>query len=437
MFARWSLGVVCFLLAAGPALAEAPPVYDQNWEKVGKQIYFDKSLSQPPGQSCASCHDPAWGWTGPNSQINAAGAVVPGAVPRFAGNRKPPSAAYAGASPVQYVDQDGLVVGGVFWDGRATGSILGDPLAEQALGPPLNRLEMHNPNVQLVILKVLFSRYGRDFQKLYQSYWGESLVSHGFSLKGDVADKAYKVFGYAVAAFERSAEVNPYDSRFDQFWDAAGAAGLDVGQITMANYQTYQGLGLSDDEVRGLALFNDATKGNCAACHVLEAGPDGYPLFTDFTYDNLGVPKNPDNPFYTMPPSINPLGVDWLDLGLGGIVDDINLWGKQKVPTLRNVDKRPATAGNHHNGWGRQRRHKGSGEAAENVKAYAHNGYFKSLEEIVHFYNTRDVEPWPEPEVSINVNDQELGNLGLSDEEEALLVLFMQTLSDTSTVSAH
>jgi hypothetical protein len=83
--------------------------------------------------------------------------------------------------------------------------------------------------------------------------------------------------------------------------------------------------------------------------------------------------------------------------------------GKHRVPTLRNVDKRPG------NGF---------------VKAYSHNGFFRSLYDIVHFYNTRDVEVWPAPEVADNVNTDELGNLGLSYDEEQAIVLFMQTLSD-------
>ena len=120
-------------------------------------------------------------------------------------------------------------------------------------------------------------------------------------------------------------------------------------------------------------------------------------------------------------------------MGLGGFLkaagyeEDVYMeeWGKQKVPTLRNVDKRPA----------------------ENfVKAYAHNGYFKTLEGIVHFYNTRDTLPvcpgayteavalaadcWPAPEVEENVNTDELGDLGLSEEEEAAIVAFLKTLSD-------
>jgi cytochrome c peroxidase len=83
--------------------------------------------------------------------------------------------------------------------------------------------------------------------------------------------------------------------------------------------------------------------------------------------------------------------------------------GKQKVPTLRNVAKAP---------W------------LGFVKAYTHNGYFKNLEDIVHFYNTRDVEPWPPPEVPFNVNTDELGNLGLTPAEEAAVVAFLKTLTD-------
>ena len=150
-------------------------------------------------------------------------------------------------------------------------------------------------------------------------------------------------------------------------------------------------------------------------------------LFTDYTFDNLGVPKNSDNPVYETDPA-------FVDLGLGAFLEsrpeyaafaDANM-GKQKVPTLRNVDLRPG------NGF---------------TKAYTHNGYFKTLEGVVNFYNTRDVKPacpdpltteadalaqncWPAPEVADNVNTDELGNLGLTAAEEAALVAFMKTLSD-------
>jgi cytochrome c peroxidase len=147
-------------------------------------------------------------------------------------------------------------------------------------------------------------------------------------------------------------------------------------------------------------------------------------MFTDFTYDNLGLPRNEENPFYQMPPKWNPEGNDWLDQGLGGFLSIAGYSpdvyepevGKHKVPTLRNVDLRPTE---------------------DFVKAYGHNGYFKSLEEIVHFYNTRDIagegwmgEPWPLPEISDNVNTTELGNLGLTTQEEEAIVSFLKTLSD-------
>jgi len=176
-------------------------------------------------------------------------------------------------------------------------------------------------------------------------------------------------------------------------------------------------LGLDEDELKGLMLFN--TKGLCAECHILTSENDKPPLFTDFTYDNLGVPKNPENPFYTMPEEWNPDGKGWTDKGLGGYFEGIEKYaqyaaenyGKQKVPTLRNVDLRPRE---------------------DFVKAFMHNGFFKTLKEVVRFYNTRDKEGenWPVPEVTENINTEELGDLGLTPEEEDLIVLFMKTLSD-------
>ena len=158
-------------------------------------------------------------------------------------------------------------------------------------------------------------------------------------------------------------------------------------------------------------MFN-GSKAKCANCH---SGKN----FTDFTYDNLGVPKNPMNPFYSEP-AFNPLGASWVDLGLGGYLQgagfDASVYnpelGKFKVPTLRNVDKRPS---------------------AGFVKAYSHNGYFKSLEEIVHFYNTRDVPgaSWPAPDYAATMNNKEVGNLGLTPPEEAAIVAFLKTLTDT------
>jgi cytochrome c peroxidase len=150
---------------------------------------------------------------------------------------------------------------------------------------------------------------------------------------------------------------------------------------------------LSAQEFDGLIEFGEY----CSACHIShEAGPGGVPpLFTDNRFDNIGVPKNPENPFYRMDKvylddgsQINPEGKDWIDLGLGGFLRTRPEWadladendGKFRTPTLRNVDKRP-----------------GKGFP----KAFMHNGVFKSLEEVVHFYNTRDVPGagWAPPEV--------------------------------------
>jgi cytochrome c peroxidase len=185
-------------------------------------------------------------------------------------------------------------------------------------------------------------------------------------------------------------------------------------------------------ELRGLAVFN--TKGNCSQCHWLQPMHGSrYPLFTDFRYHNLGMPRSPKNPFYAMPRKWNPDGESWIDRGLGGFLattagskDDYGEFateslGKHKTPTLRNVNLRPSP---------------------EFVKAYGHNGYFKSLAEIVHFYNLRDVLPvcagdliagetcWPEPEVAENVDRARLGALGLTPSEGMALIEFLKTLDD-------
>lgn len=375
--------IAALVWVGAPAMAQLSDI-----EQLGKALFFDPNLSTPPGQSCAACHAPESGFTGPDSAINAGPAVYPGAVHQRAGNRKPPTAAYGGDSPVLFFDdEEGLWLGGLFWDGRATGWTLGDPLAEQALGPFLNPLEQNLPHAKQVIDRVAKS----DYAKLFEAVWGVGSLN---SKKNTVA-ATYEKIGRSIAAYERSKEVNPFSSKYDAYLK---------GEVT-----------LTEQEAKGLELFEG--KAMCAACHISQPGPNGEPpLFTDFSYDNLGVPRNPLNPFYKAPKSTNRDGVAWVDPGLGGFLAGAGLdgkpeLGKHKVPTLRNVDKRP------YPGF---------------VKAYGHNGYFKSLEEITHFYNTRDVvsENWPAPEVPENVNTDELGNLGLTADEEAALVEFMKTLTD-------
>jgi cytochrome c peroxidase len=343
-------------------------------QQLGKNLFFDTNLSEPAGQACAACHAAQVGYTGLDQTINAHGAVYEGAVAGRFGNRKPPAAAYAGDSPIlHYDDAAQSWKGGMFWDGRATGETLGDPLAEQAQGPFLNPREQNNATPKVVVAKVMASSYAVLFKKVCAAS----------------GDTPYNCIGRAIAAYERAPEVSPYTSKYD-YWQKGQAR-------------------LTGQEQMGLALFFGKAK--CANCHVP-------PNFTDYTYDNLGVPRNPDNPFYNEL-VYNPLGKNWVDEGLGAFLKSAghteSVWGpevgKQKVPTLRNVDLRPSK---------------------RFVKAYGHNGFFKSLEEVVHFYNTRDVPGagWPAPEVAVNVNTTEVGNLGLNHGEELALVAFLKTLSD-------
>lgn len=376
------IGMATLASVGGASAALSPK------ENLGKLLFFDEALSTPPGQDCAACHGPEVGFTGPVEALNEAGTVYPGAVHTRFGNRKPPSSAYGGESPVLHFDAAEQVwIGGMFWDGRATGLTLGDPLAEQAQGPFLNPLEQNNPDPKQVCLKVDKSSYST----LFEAVWGLGSLD----CVEDV-DGTYERIARSIAAYERSEESEAFTSKYDFY---------------------LQGLAeLTPQEALGLELFEG--KAMCSNCHFSQPGPGGEPPpFTDFTYDNIGAPKNPENPFYGMPPKWNPDGEDWVDFGLGGFLQEAGFdpdvyepeLGKFKVPTLRNVDKRPTP---------------------EFVKAYGHNGYFKSLEEIVHFYNTRDVEIWPPPEVDINVNVDELGDLNLTADEEAALVAFMKTLTD-------
>ncbi len=394
------------------ALAKKPVQQSGDIVMLGKALFFDVRMSINQTQSCASCHDPGVGFTGPDSEINASGAVEPGAVPSRFGNRKPPTAAYAGESPLleydaAYDNGSGAWIGGMFWDGRATGWTLGDPLAEQAMGPFLNPLEMNMPGERQVCIRVAQS----DYASLFEAVWGPGSLDCVKDPQG-----AYELIAHSIAAYERSAEVNPFTSKFDLFWVNAQAAGKDITQITAAGilggmgggdgmggggggmgggggggrmggggggnparWEYYQDLGLDENELKGLAIFNDPNRGNCASCHSLKAGSAGYPLFTDFSYHNLGIPKNPDNPFYFMPQKWNPDGLDWVDYGLGEFLKSADFppeiyeteMGKHKTPTLRNVDLRP------YPGF---------------VKAYGHNGFFKSLDAmdgIIHFYAWR------------------------------------------------
>jgi len=361
-------------------------------EQLGKSIFFDESLSINENQSCASCHGPEVGFTGPLSGTNAHGAVYEGSIPGEFGDRKPPSAAYATQSPIFHNDK-GTWTGGNFWDGRATGEKLGNPAADQAQGPFLNPVEQALSSSDIVVDRVCNPTDPAAYPVSFEEVWGEGAC--------DNYAEAYDQVALSIAAYEASDEVNAFSSKLDLTY---------LGRVK-----------LNKEEQRGWALFRG--KGMCHRCHISN-GKEA--LFTDYTFDNLGIPKNPENPVYNVDPA-------FVDPGLGGFLEKTSYpeevylteWGKHKVPTLRNDDLRPDE------GF---------------VKAFAHNGYFKSLDGIVHFYNTRDVKDtcpgdyteaealaancWPAPEVAENVNRDELGDLGLSPQEEADIVAFLMALSD-------
>jgi len=411
----------------------------------GRQVYNDETLSVGRNMSCATCHSIGSGGTAADDRSNRRLGLHPGSA--FQSYSLPPSAentfawrniqsnTYAVFSPPLHRSSaaDGSVqmVGGNFWDGRALGFLTGRPTQEQATVPPLGTLEQGLPAPACVVSRVIQRDRAHPYPISYASLFGtalervqwpqdlESLCKQSDSVV-DMPDpidqgrvqRAYSNISLALWAYQHSPEIVPFSSRFDAYTK---------GKLT-----------LSASEQRGLNLFNGKAK--CASCHVSTASK-GVPgaLFTDFSYDNLGIPRNPDNPIYNFP-MINPDGRQWVDLGLGGVLlhedtlrDQIEPnKGKFKVPTLRNVDRRPSSTF---------------------VRSYMHNGYFRSLEQVVDFYNSRDTKPrcadpftsadkaeeqgcWPEPEFATTVNRTELGNLGLSAAEQADLVSFMKTLSD-------
>lgn len=349
-------------------------------EQLGKSLFFDTSLSTPPGLACASCHGPEHFFTDPDTSIPTS----KGARGELKGSRNAPTVLYALYSPPFHYDQaEGVYVGGQFWDGRASS------LNIQAQGPFLNPLEMANPDKMSVVSKVRQSEYAPLFLKVY----GRNAL--------DRAARAFVNIADAITAFEQTAQFRPFTSKYDYYL---------MGKARF-----------TEQERRGREVFEDEKKGNCAACHPDRPAEDGsLPLFTDFTYDNLGVPKNPENPFYRLTPQLNPKGFDAVDLGLGPIVGKKSENGKFKVSTLRNI----AMTG-----------------------PYTHNGYFKTLRGVIDFYNTRDTRPvcpnplateaealksgcWPKPETGETVNHDESGDLGLSEGDVDDLMAFLNTLTD-------
>jgi cytochrome c peroxidase len=367
-------------------------------EALGEEIFSDPSLSEPAGLSCSSCHEPSRAFTGnAGSEIAA---VSKGSRPGAIGRRNAPSIMYMAFSPpfslVAETGETGETeytpTGGLFWDGRA------DSFSEQALGPLFNPIEMNNRDAASLATKLKSAAYADAFR---QQFGADAL---------DDPDRAVANLATAIAAFESSGRLQPFSSRFDSV--LRGTA-----EFTAA-------------ERRGLELFKDPQKGNCIACHTgseTSRDPRDW-LFTDFTYDALGVPRN------AAIPANSDRG--HFDAGLcerPGIeqmlpkeVTRESLCGAFKVPTLRNVG---VTA------------------------PYFHNGKMSSLRDVVKFYVSRDTDPaaWYPRDASGklemlddlpaalhgNVNTEEAPydrkqgeQPRLSDSEIDDLVAFLNTLTD-------
>nr|WP_321398030.1 cytochrome c peroxidase [uncultured Desulfobacter sp.] len=304
-----------FLITAVWAAGGKPNVAT-NMEKLGMRLYNDRNMSFNGTQSCRNCHHHISGFADITNYLDPeTNFVSTGDDGISKGGRNAPSSAYAGYSPVLQQDASGDWFGGMFWDGRAAGWLLGDPLAEQAQGPPLNPVEMGMPDKAAVIQVIKDS----DYLNLWIKEFGADSL--------DDVNAAYDKFGEAIAAYERSADVTKFSSKFDT--------------IEFSN--------LSEAEQKGKALFET----NCSSCHSTEAAFEApAPLFTNYQYANIGVPANPEIP------SEGP------DLGLGGVaeINDSAQYGKFKIPTLRNI---ALTA------------------------PYSHNGVFPTLMEMLEFLNDR------------------------------------------------
>jgi cytochrome c peroxidase len=440
-----------------------PPILQNTGMRLvqllGKLELFDKNLSVNRDVACSFCHMPYTGFSGPISSVNATTVAYPGSVHFRFGKRKPQSYTYSPWYPAldfNLTQQD--FYGGNFWDLRATGYKIQNADSEQAQHPPVDTQEHGFPDTACVVWRISQGVY----RSLFEFVWGPqafdidwpSNVEEVCSTPGGAAEfggsptpvslgpegrgranAAYDQYALAITAYERSTDVSAFSSKFDAF--LAGTATLTADE--MAGWQLF----------RGQAVCNtchlDGTENSTTAITAANAATVN-PLFTDFTSSNLGLPRNPNNPFYfqTTPDGFgftpNPAGPAFTDLGVGlflrslfGGVNPNADWtplapqfdGKMQVTTARNVDLRPCPTF---------------------VKAYMHNGYLKSLKEVVHFYNTRDtlgectgapgeiekVTCWPPPEVPQNV-DMTVGSLGLSDAEEDQIVAFLRTLTDGYT----
>ena len=460
-----------------PTPGNQPPILEntgyQATETLGELMNFDKNISPNKNVACASCHMPYVAFSGPIPSVNLTMIAYPGTVHYRAGKRTAQRYTYSSWFPVlQYNQQQGLFFGGNFWDSRATGYNVRNPAAEQAQGPPVDTQEMGFPDTACIVYRLSQAAYRPLFEEVYgqgslainfppdteqicdtpggASVFGGNTMPVSLSAADrNLSNNDYDHWAQAIDAYEQSVNVSAFSSKFDAF---------------LANKYT-----MTKDEAAGYALFNG--KANCNSCHLdgsntskgqglakSSTNADVTPLFTCFGSANLGLPLNPRDAFYyqTTPDSFgftgNPIGFAYRDLGLGEFLrsgyatwaSPNQTWrqfapgtdGQMQTSSARDVALVPTqcTGGTDAPGPYFQ-------------KEFFHNGYIKSLKQLVHFYNTRDVYPfdvtsghcpagttekvncWPMPEVKNNM-DMTVGHLGLSDKEEDQVVAFLLTLTD-------
>ncbi|EYS89242.1 diacylglycerol kinase [Cupriavidus sp. SK-4] len=366
--------------------------------QLGEKIFFDTALSASGQQSCATCHVRERAYAADDDL------AVPFGGPGmdFAGLRNAPSLAYVQFTPPFGFDKDGAPFGGFFRDGRAAS------LAQQAEMPFLTSFEMANASADEVLSRLLTRPYLDEFKAVF----GPDAATDGTTTLHQI--------GQALAQYQsEDRSFHAFSSKYDAYLQGRA-------QLTQA-------------ELNGLALFNNPAKGNCTACHVSTPTGSTPALFTDFTYDNVGLPRNwriaaniDGNTLEYVPHNGTGLGQPWhdyYDMGLCGplrtdLASRTSLCGAFKVPTLRNI---ALTA------------------------PYFHNGVFDTLEEAVAWYVTRDtmqarwyVRPDGSPDIPYNdlptvyaagVNVTEVPYIPglaptLSNREIADVVRFLCTLTD-------
>ncbi|CAM3641491.1 cytochrome-c peroxidase [Roseateles saccharophilus] len=318
----------------GPRVFDGRPSLEQMTE-LGRKIFFDPGLSSSGRLSCASCHDPAHAFGPPNALSAQRG----GRHMDQMGTRAAPTLRYL-VTTIPFTDhfiddedghgEDGGPTGALTWDGSV------DTPREQALIPLFARHEFGNANPAQLAARVQRSPYAREFEVAFSGP-GERVF--------DEPEHVARWLAAALEVFQQSApDFYPYTSKYD----------------AVLRHQAT----LAPEEARGLAVFNDPAKGNCASCHPSSLGSGGaFPRFTDSAYAALGVPRNRalranrDAAHYDLGLCAN---------GRRGLADRDEFCGRFKTPTLRNVATR---------------------------RAFFHNGVFHTLREVLEFYARRDTEP--------------------------------------------